>query len=90
MGTRRPDWPTWWDWEIELSSHLWKRMADRGFSEVDLRAMMAAPVNLRADREPGRWVVETRHDAQSWEVIVEPDMADRLLVVITAYSVTKS
>lgn len=28
-------WPEWWHWEIELSPHLLKRMADRGFSEAD-------------------------------------------------------
>ena len=22
----------WWDWELELSAHLLKRMVDRGFS----------------------------------------------------------
>ncbi len=35
-----PRWPEWWDWELELSPHLLKRMADRGFSELDLRAML--------------------------------------------------
>ena len=80
-------WPEWWDWELELSPHVLKRMLDRAFSEVDLRVMMEGALRLREDDEPGRWVVETKHDARSWEVIVEPDMEDRLLVVITAYSV---
>jgi len=31
--------------------------------------------------------VETSHGSRSWEVIVEPDPEDRLLVVITAYPV---
>ena len=27
---RRRGWPDWWDWELELSPHLLKRMTDRG------------------------------------------------------------
>lgn len=80
-------WPEWWGWELELSPHLLKRMEDRGFSEVDLRLMMEEAVGYRADREPGRWVMETMHQAKSWEVIVEPDSREKLLVVITAYAV---
>jgi hypothetical protein len=30
-------WPEWWDWELELTPHLLKRLVDRGFTEVDLR-----------------------------------------------------
>jgi hypothetical protein len=86
-GPRKTDWPAWWDWELELSSHLLKRMVDRRFSEVDLRTMMSAPKGLREDHQPGRWVVETSHDGTRWEVIVEPDANDKLLVVITAYPV---
>lgn len=79
------EWPEWWDWELELSPHLLKRMLDRDFSEVGLRAMMEHASGFREDDEPGRWVVETKHDSESWEVIVEPDWSDGLLVVITAY-----
>jgi hypothetical protein len=32
--------------------------------------------------------VEAAHDGDSWEVIVEPDERDRVIVVITAYRVT--
>jgi hypothetical protein len=49
--------------------------------------MMSIAMNLREDHEPGRWVVETSHGTRRWEVIVEPDPADELLVVITAYPV---
>ena len=34
------EWPDWWNFELELSSHLLKRMVDRDFTEVDLRAML--------------------------------------------------
>jgi hypothetical protein len=77
----------WWDWELELSSHLLKRMVDRGFTEVDLRGMMVFAMELRENDESGRWVVATSHDSRPWEVIVEPDLEARLLVVITAYPV---
>lgn len=80
-------WPPWWNWELELSSHLFKRMADRDFSEVDVRAMLSAAADFRADVVPGRWVIETRHARRPWEVVVEPDEDAQLLVVITAYPV---
>lgn len=79
------EWPDWWDWTLELSPHLLKRMLDRDFTEVDLRLMMENASSFHEDEEPGRYVVETRHKAQPWEVVLEPDAADRLLVVITAY-----
>ncbi len=81
------EWPEWWDWELEFSPHLLKRMLDRSFSEVDLRVMMEGASGVHEDPEPGRWVVETKRDRKPWEVIVEPDSEDRLLVVITAYPV---
>ena len=80
--TRRP---AWWDWELELSSHVLKRMVDRGLIDVELRTMMEFATDLRKDDEAGRWVVETLHESRPWEVIVEPDAADQLLIVITAY-----
>lgn len=83
----RNRWPAWWDWELEFSSHLLKRMVDRGFTEVDLRSMMERATAVRRDVDPGRWIVESKHASKPWEVVVEPDVEDRLVVVITAYSV---
>jgi len=83
------NWPEWWEWEIELSPHLLKRMSDRGFTETDLRTMMEQASRLREDTEPGRWVVETRLHSRYWQVIVEPDTLDKLLVVITAFPVER-
>jgi hypothetical protein len=80
-------WPAWWHWELELSPHLFKRMADRGFTEVDLRAMLQGTTRLRRDVEPGRWVAATRLRRQRWEVILEPDPDAERLVVITAYPI---
>jgi hypothetical protein len=28
-------WPHWWQWELELTPHLMKRMIDRGFNEAE-------------------------------------------------------
>lgn len=62
-----------------------KRMADRRFSEVDLRRMLEHAKGYRADIMEGRWVVEVSHAAAPWEVIVEPDDTVQWLVVVTAY-----
>jgi hypothetical protein len=48
------EWPEWWQWELELSPHLLKRMLDRRFNETDLRLMVAAargiiPITRKAD-----------------------------------------
>jgi len=82
-----PTWPLWWEWDLELSSHLFKRMVDRGFNEVDVRRMISGAIGLRPDVVPGRWTATTRHRRAAWEVIVEPDDDAQLVVVITAYPV---
>jgi hypothetical protein len=80
-----PEWPDWRSWELELSPHLLKRMADRQFTETDLRRMLADARGWRPNCEPGRWVAETSHDRRPWEVIVEPIPEDSVLLVVTAY-----
>jgi hypothetical protein len=82
-----PTWPSWWEWDIELSSHLFKRMADRDFNEVDVRRMLSAATGIRRDVVPGRWIAATRHRRTAWEVIVEPEVDGQLVVVITAYPI---
>jgi hypothetical protein len=79
------DWPEWWEWELEISPHLVKRAMDRGFSELDLRAMLDHPKDWRPDVVDDRWVVVTTHRRRIWEVVVEPDARAKRLVVITAY-----
>jgi hypothetical protein len=61
---------------------------DRDFSEVDLRLMLQHARGHRADIVEGRFVIETEHKLARWEVIVEPDELDHLLVVVTAYPVS--
>jgi len=79
--------PEWWDWELELTPHVEKRMEDRGFTELDLREMLERATGHRADVLEGRFVIETRFSGRKWEVVVEPDELEHLLVVVTAYGV---
>jgi hypothetical protein len=65
-------------------------MEDRGFNEVDLRAMLEQALNYQRDVVEGRWIIETRQHHKRWEVIVEPDDDLRLLVVVTAYPIWES
>jgi hypothetical protein len=85
--SKRRKWPHWWDWELELSPHLLKRMIDRSFTEVDLRDMMECATSLHPDVVKGRWIASCRHEKRRWEVVVEPDFESQLLVVVTAYPV---
>ena len=62
-------------------------MIDRAFTEADLRAMLEDATGYRADVEPGRWVVETRHERALWEVVVEPIERELVLLVVTSYPV---
>ena len=65
-------------------------MEDRGFNEVDLRTMLEQALNYQRNVVVGRWVVETRHAGRMWVVVVEPDGASNLLVVVTAFPVWES
>ena len=73
-----------------MSAHLLKRKEDRAFNEVELRRMLEHARGHRADILEGRFVIDVKHAGQPWEVIVEPDHVDRLVVVVTAYAVGKS
>lgn len=60
-------------------------MADRNFSELDLRTMLEHAKDYRSDIIEGRWVIVTSHRRRKWEVVVEPDLEEKHLIVITAY-----
>jgi len=79
------EWPEWWDWELEFSQHLLKRMVDRQFKETDLRVMLEQATGNHRNHEEGRWAIETRHAGADWIVIVEPLVDETILLVITAY-----
>jgi hypothetical protein len=86
--SRRPEWPEWWGWELDFGlDHLRDQMTRREFSETDLREMLERATNFREDEEFGRWLIETVNHHQPWAVIVEPQVDDRILLVITAYRV---
>ncbi len=55
--------------------------------KVDLTGsdLMGRAESFRHDVAEGRFVIETRHRQRAWEVVVEPDPEESLLVVITAY-----
>ena len=72
------DWPSWWDWELEFTPHLLKRMIDRQFNEADLRLMLDEATNFRENHEQGRFVIETRHDGRLWEVGPRGELVDAL------------
>jgi hypothetical protein len=80
-------WPGWWDWDLE-TPHALKRMVDRKFTEVDLRQMLKDASSVRPVQE-ARWAITSRHRGRSWEIIVEPDESERVLVVSTAYPVVR-
>lgn len=85
----QPSWPDWWQWDIELTPHLLKRMVEREFNELDLRTMLQYATGLREDAMPGRWVIVARHRRRTWEIIVEPDEVEQVVVVVTAYPVDR-
>jgi hypothetical protein len=85
---RDAEWPEWWDWELDLDlDHLRERMVSRKFSETELREMLEQATAIHEDDEPGRWRIDTTRDRQPWEVVVEPQLDERVLLVITAYRV---
>jgi hypothetical protein len=47
--------------------------------------MMEDADGLRVGSRVGRWVISTTHLGDAWEVVVEPDEVDQVIVVITAY-----
>ena len=79
-------WPEWWNWELELTRHLERRMEDRDSTELELRFMLERARASKPDVLERRWVVETKYRGCDWEVVLEPDLRVRRLVVITAYS----
>ena len=87
MVSLEEEWPQWWHWELDCSNpHLAKRMLDRSFSETDLREMLERASGFRPDDDPGRYVIVTTQGPEPWEVIVEPQPSEKILLVVTAYS----
>lgn len=70
-------WPDWWEWELEFTPHLEKRMTERNFNEIDLRNMLEKAKEYGPDVVEGRWVITTKLRKRRWEVIVEPDLQEK-------------
>ncbi len=81
------EWPEWWNHELVLSPHMIERMQEREFSELDLRTMLNDARGYQPSVVSGRFLIESRHARQRWEIVVEPDELERTLIVITAYGV---
>lgn len=79
----------WWDWELVFSGHAELRMEQRGVSEVDVRSMLQSALGHSPSIVPGRFRIDAAHTGRPWVVIVEPDPADHLLVVVTIYQVSR-
>jgi hypothetical protein len=62
-------------------------MLQRNFNEIDLRTLLFSAQNYEADIEEGRFKIKSGLKGNRWEIIVEPDYFDKLLVVITAYPI---
>lgn len=77
----------WWDWELAFTPHVESRMEEREFSEIELRTMVSDATDIAPARRPGRFLARTRHRGTPWIVVLEPDLDDQLLFVVTAYPV---
>ncbi len=62
-------------------------MEDRQFNEIDLRTMLEHARSYHRDTVEDRWVIQKHHEEHPWEVIVEPDIGSKLLVIVTAHPV---
>ena len=80
-------WPHWWRWELMLTPHAERRMAERGIDEPILRRMMQHARGWHPVDLPGRAAIVAVHKRAEWRIIVEPDVVERVLVVVTAYRV---
>jgi hypothetical protein len=77
--------PEWWDWELAFTGHVERRMEERGFTEVELRSMLQRAREYSPSVVENRFMIDTTHQGRPWIVIVEPDPAESLLVIVTAY-----
>jgi hypothetical protein len=52
-------------------------------------AARASAQRFRADEVEDRFLIETRFKGKPWEIVVEPDETDHLLVIVAAYGVDR-
>ena len=80
-------WPTWWEWEIDLTLHAENRMEQRGITDVELRHVLENATTLARASLVGRWIATGRRRRERWCVVLEPDAERRRVVVVTVYKV---
>ena len=85
----KPAFPVWWNWELSFTPHAELRMEQRGVTEVDVRAMLERATTLEPSVVDGRFMIPVTLQNQPWMVIVEPDLDERLLVLVTVYEVSE-
>jgi hypothetical protein len=83
-----PNWPYWWEWNLEFTSYTLRRMRQRGVSETDVRGMLETAAEIRPALESGRWVVACTHGSDPWKVVVELDAVRQIIVIVTVYPVS--
>jgi len=59
-------------------------MEERGFTEVDLRGMLADSHAVIGPYR-GRWTALTRLNRRPWAVVLEPDAGLEAIFVVTAF-----
>lgn len=61
-------------------------MISRNFNEIDLRSMLSNPFGYERDSEEGRFLIKSVYKHKNWEIIIEPDFEEKVIVVITVFS----
>lgn len=82
-------WPEWWEWRLSFTGHAERRMEERGVSEIEVRAMLQHASGHSPSIVAGRFMIETRHSGRPWIVVVEPDLDQQVLAVVTVYGVER-
>ena len=81
------DLPEWWFWELRFCDHVLFRMRHRDFNTTDLRLMLEDASDLIPAADPDRWIVLTKFQGNPWKVVLEPNLSDHIIIVITAFQV---
>jgi len=79
------DRPEWWEWELAYTEHVEARMLERGVSEVDLRTMFQAATSVAPGSRRGRWTIQGRLAGRPWVIVVEPELDEHRLYVVTVH-----
>ena len=80
--------PDWWDWPFDCENeHLLERMEIRNFNEANLREMIEATALIESGDVSTRFNLYARYDGDYWKIVVEPDPIDRVVIVVTAFTV---